>query len=897
MTEPADTQRLRQVNRLLAEALTLTDAQQQAWLAALRGDDAALAPLLRMLLRRAAVETDGFMRHPARHALREASDAGSADAPGDLVGPYRLLRVIGSGGMSEVWLAQRADGTLQREVALKLPHAVWLPGLGARMARERDILAALEHPHIARLYDAGATDAGRPYMAMEFVDGVPIDQHARERALTVEQRLRLFLQVLQAVAHAHARLIVHRDLKPSNILVTREGQVRLLDFGVAKLLSGEGLGDGGITQLAGRAYTPDYASPEQLGGGVLTVGTDVYSLGVVLYELLVGARPPRAHDAAGGTPQTSEYGADVPPASSAVVGDGRLSRRLRGDLDTVLAKALRASPAHRYASVESFAADLQRHLDGEPVLAQPRSVAYRMRKFVARHRLALLSAGAAAGALLLASGIALWQAREAQQQARSARASLVQADAAVDFMMRVLSEGVQGGEAITLDELVLRSETLAEALPATNGIERAMAVDSVAALYISYGNYERAYRLLERSLATLPPDVDTVLSSTLRCKLGHALAGLGRADEAVREIESGLAAAQQRPATASYCHHLRSRVARSINDAPGALLHIERAQQLASDAGRRSARGTALLVADHAYALSLNGQTAAALRRYAAAAALFADAGSSESVPAVSVYNNWAIAMLSAGDPAGALQQLDRSAAISARRSPFRTAPAFVHVNRGVALRALARYDETLEALEQALQSARREASPQFIVYALAAQSQTLLEAGRVEAARESLQRAQAEAAQVAVPPDSPTGLVLLGAEAALAQRDGRLRDAETMLKEVQQRHRRRQLKGGTMALAPLHRSEVASQEGRLDDALQFAEEAVAIARLAQGELPASSLSGQALLTLARVHRARGELDPARVAAQDAQRQLVARVGAMHPLARQADALLIELGR
>lgn len=890
-----DTQRLRQVNRLLAEALALSEAGRQAWLGTLAGEDATLVPLLRSLLARAAVETDGFMRHPARPALREVAEL-PADAPGDRIGPYELLRVLGSGGMSEVWLARRVDGGLQRSVALKLPHAAWLPGLGARMARERDILAALEHAHIARLYDAGVSAEGRPYLAMECVDGLPIDRYVRDNALGVEARLRLFLQVLQAVAHAHARLIVHRDLKPSNILVTADGQSRLLDFGVARLLS-EGDGrDGGVTQFAGRAYTPDYASPEQVRGEPLTVATDVYSLGVVLYELLVGRRPhadDRTDARGDGRPRVQ---VDAPLASRATR-DARLARRLRGDLDTVLAKALRASPAQRYTSVESFAADIQRHLNGEPVLAQPRSTLYLLRKFAGRHRLALTSVAAAVAALLAGTGVALWQAREARQQAELARAGLVRSDASADFMTRVLSEGVQIGEAVTLDELVQRSEALARSLPATNAVERAMAVDAVAGLYISYGNYEHAQTLLQQTLPDLPQDFDAALSSTLRCKLGHALAGRGHIEEAVREIETGLAVARDIPATAAYCHHLRSRVARNINDAPAALSHIERAQQLTRESGRRSLHGMALLVADHAYALSLNGQPGAALRRYAEAVALFADAGRSESAAAISVYNNWAIAMLSAGDPVGALGQLDRSAGISERRSPFRTAPAFVHGNRGVALRMLGRHEESLAALEQALQVARRESSSLFIVYALSGRSITLLETGRAADARESLQMARAEAVQSSVPAGSPTDLVLLSAEAAIARHEGRLREADAALAQIQQRQRRQQFKAGAMALPPLQRADLALLEGRLDDALQLAGQAVAIGRAAQGDLAASAITGQALLTLARVHRARGELDLARAAADDARTQLVARVGAPHPHAQQVEALLRELGR
>ena len=210
---------------------------------------------------------------------------------GALVGPYRLLRELGVGGMGSVWLAERADGTLKRQVALKLPRASWARGLAERMARERDILASLEHPNIARLYDAGTDAQGRPFLALEYVEGQPIDVYCSERALSIRQRLQLLLEVASAVTFAHSRLVVHRDLKPSNILVTADGQVRLLDFGIAKLMEGDRTQETQLTQMAGRALTLDYASPEQIRGEPIGTASDVYSLGVVAYELLAGAKP------------------------------------------------------------------------------------------------------------------------------------------------------------------------------------------------------------------------------------------------------------------------------------------------------------------------------------------------------------------------------------------------------------------------------------------------------------------------------------------------------------------------------------------------------------------------------------------------------------------------------
>lgn len=453
------TDRLRQLNVLLESALALPPERRQDWLDQLPAEHGALLPDLRGLLARAHVETDGFMRQSA-HDLLEAEHL-AGDHAGDRIGPYCLVAEIGQGGMSTVWRALRHDGNLQREVALKLPHAGWAHGIALRMARERDILATLEHPRIARLYDAGLTQQGRPWLAMECVEGLPIDRYCQERQLDVQARLRLFLQVADAVAYAHARLVVHRDLKPSNILVTPGGEVRLLDFGVAKLMEDDGLSEEPLTRQFGRPVTPDYAAPEQLGSRPVGTAADVYSLGIVLFELLAGQRPyalgPRSSDLEGMLLRT-----ELAPAS-AKAADPSTRRALRGDLDTIIAKALRKEPSERYSSVEAFAADVQRHLDGEAVLAQPPSWRYRTRKFLVRHRLPLAAAASVAVSLLVGLGLALWQAAWARQEA-------ARAEHAKDFVTSILRHAQprqgSGGAVLASDLLSVAGERIETELAA-----------------------------------------------------------------------------------------------------------------------------------------------------------------------------------------------------------------------------------------------------------------------------------------------------------------------------------------------------------------------------------------------------------------------------------------------
>ncbi len=405
--------RMAQMNRLLDEALDLDLEGRRRWLDELSSEYEDLKPALsKALLPDAVAEGSNNLTTLPKVDGAEAAEPGNGLQAGELVGPYRLMRLLGAGGMAEVWLAQRADGAFKREVALKLPMLSRpRKDLASRFAHERDILAGLEHPNIARLYDAGVSREGLPYLAMEYVHGEPLTAWCNAHRLGIRERLKLFLQVLDAVQYAHGHQVIHRDIKPSNILVTETGQARLLDFGVAKLLAREDE-QTELTQIYGRALTPDYASPELVRGEVINAAADVYSLGVVLYELLTGSRPYRLKAEASITlleqaivtapverPST-QLGADAGADRSTT--QDKLARRLRGDLDAIVLKALAKEKQERYDSASSLAEDLQRYLSGEPVEARPDSPAYRLGKFVLRHR---TGAAAAAVAMLAVAAV------------------------------------------------------------------------------------------------------------------------------------------------------------------------------------------------------------------------------------------------------------------------------------------------------------------------------------------------------------------------------------------------------------------------------------------------------------------------------------------------------------
>ena len=401
--------RWRLLSPYLDEALDLTPEQRRPWLANLRAQDPELADDLQGLLEeQASLDRDGFL-DGAVIAMQPPSLAGLR------VGAYTLVSPIGRGGMGTVWLAERNDGRFDRKAAVKLLNAALIGRAGEeRFKHEGSLLARLTHPNISNLLDAGVTANGQPYLVLELVEGEHIDDYCTKRQLPIDARVRLFVDVLEAVAHAHANLIVHRDIKPSNVLVRDDGVVKLLDFGIGKLLEGD-VADGHpvVTVEGARALTPEYAAPEQLTGGAITTATDVHALGILLYVLLGGPNP-----AAG----TSRSAADLirvivetdPPRLSDVAPHGKA---LRGDLDNIVAKALKKRPEERYASVTAFAEDLRRYLRQEPVTARADTLTYRASKFVQRRARAV--GAAATAALVIAALVAFYTVRLASERDRA----------------------------------------------------------------------------------------------------------------------------------------------------------------------------------------------------------------------------------------------------------------------------------------------------------------------------------------------------------------------------------------------------------------------------------------------------------------------------------------------
>ena len=532
-------QRWEHVADLFEQLATMPAAQRPAFLNEVCGTDADLHQELTSLLG-AHEQTSGPLDAAPAFNADPADAAGAQDVPGTQVGPYRLLRLIGEGGMGNVWLAERADGVLKRSVALKRPHISWVGSLAERMAQERDILASLEHPNIARLYDAGVSTAGQPYLALEFVEGVPITHYCSAQQLGVRKQLTLFLQVLEAVQYAHAHLIIHRDIKPSNILVSSDARVHLLDFGIAKLLA-QDLSEDASTGFAA-ALTPDYASPEQFRGEGISTASDVYSLGVVLYEMLTGTRPYHLR-AVGGAARAEALTQIEIPVPSQRAADPAVKRITEGDLDAIIGKALRQDPKERYASAEALAADIRRYLDDEPVSAQPDRFGYRARKFIARNRWQSVSAAVAACALIVGAALALWQAHVARQEA--ARAEQVKA-----FVLSMLDSADSdsgAGATTTAVDLLQAARRRVDAELADRPAIAAELMSAIAYGLIGQGRAEDASTLLTKAIdistrVNGPDDARTVGAQVIQ---GEALYMLGKNEEAIALLESAAARAHR----------------------------------------------------------------------------------------------------------------------------------------------------------------------------------------------------------------------------------------------------------------------------------------------------------------------------------------------------------------
>lgn len=524
---------LRRAEEIYFEVERLPDRERAAAARSRCGDDEHLWAEVRSLLEHADVP-EAFLGAPALGPGLLSAAAEGAWVPtaaedgleGTMLGPWRLERRLASGGMGTVYEGVRADGAFEQRVAVKVvKRGMDSEEILERFRVERQVLASLAHPNIARLIDGGMTADGRPYLVMEFVDGWPIDEYCGRAGLSIPDRLRLFQKVCDAVHAAHRHLVVHRDLKPGNILVGADGEPRLLDFGIAKVLSADD-GTGGAAQTVPeqRRLTPEYASPEQIAGRPITTATDIYSLGVILYEVLTGSRPYAFETRTTREIERVVCHEDPPPPSAAVAGGGRsgcgradggdgaawggrvaparMRRQLRGDLDNIVLMAMRKEPERRYSSAEQMGQDIRRHLGGLPVMARRDTVSYRAAKFVRRHAVGVGAAAALALTVVLGAAGFAWQARRASEQRDAAYVARDQAEATTEFLVDMLSsvDPEATGHEVTVRDLLEQMSRRVGSDFEPKPLVKAALMASIGSAYVGLGDYDRAEPYLARSL-------------------------------------------------------------------------------------------------------------------------------------------------------------------------------------------------------------------------------------------------------------------------------------------------------------------------------------------------------------------------------------------------------------
>jgi serine/threonine protein kinase len=877
----------KRLSPLLDAALDLAPAQREAWLATLPPEHADLREALTDLLaRRRAIETDDFLaRLPEFSAAPGAIKLGA----GAIVGPYRLLRELGQGGTSSVWLAELADGSIKRNVALKLPHLGLVDrGIEQRIAREREILAGLEHPHIARLYDAGVDERGRPYLALEYVDGVPPDEYCRAERLNLREKLLLFLNILRAVAFAHARLIVHRDLKPNNILIAAGSDVRLLDFGIARLLqplaNARAPHAAHHTLTGAAALTPAYAAPEQFTGQPVTVATDVYSLGVILFELLTGVSPYAPAARSLGAFELEVLHVE-PPLMSRVARPADV-RDLRGDLDAVVAKAVEKNPADRYASVEAFALDIERHLAAEPIAARPRSLAYVARKFLRRNAWPLSIGSGVVLLLAGALGFAVLQWKNAERQRVMAVERLADSRAAEEFTATVLIENIRPGQTLTFEQLIARSEQIAQDTGSNDLRTRIFATDFLSSWYSANGLYRNAEAILTRTINTLPSG-EPLVGATLRCRRARLRNELGRREDAVAVLDDLIARADADDAIASRCLLERSLVAASNADAPGALAFALEAQRRYDLTGVESVFDRTDILISIGGAYGILGEFGPAHAQYSDALRLFEAAGRSDSRAAANLRDDWSAIWMNSGNPRRALEEIDLGWKIM-----HALAPAAQDTDKRLATRArilaqLGNFDAALVEFGRAAELAAPRGNLANLATIRIGEADVHVQTGRLEQARLDLDAAAATLRQARL---SPTSLISVRYELTRAEwlaARGDTAAARDALARVLALYESQNCCRATRSLALAERALL-----ELDD-LDNAEADAARARELAPPLEADSFSrftGSAWYASAIVFESRGRFREASDAFATAAAQFAGALGDAHPDAVRARA-------
>lgn len=916
----------------LDRALELSADERLAWLALLHAENPDVAAQVEDWLDDLrASDEQGFLdeeadMRPARVALA-----------GVQIGAYRLVEPIGQGGMGSVWLAERSDGRFQGQAAVKLLNASLVGQAGEeRFGREGNILARLAHPQIAHLIDAGVSSVGQPYLVLEYVNGEEIDRYCNSRQLDVDARVRLFVEVLAPVAHAHANLVVHRDLKPSNVLITADGGVKLLDFGIAKLLELDG-GTGDATLLTregASVLTPAYAAPEQVTGGPVTTVTDVYALGVLLYVLLTGRHPagPATTSPAAllravvetDPRRPSEIVRDTRTASAEEVAaittshaasPARLGQLLEGDLDVIVAKALKKNPSERYATVNALADDLRRYLNHEPISARADSFAYRAGKFLRRNRTA--AALAALALLALLAGLvgtltqaerathqamlavaererADQQARDATEQRDFARRQLVRAEAINDLNAFLLADAAPLGTSFTARDLLARAEHLVDRQRGDAEDSRVEMLVAIGRLYGSVGETANEKRILEQAYTASRLIPDASVRAKAACALGGVVVRSGdlpRARQLVREGLEMLPAQPQYAVARVFCHMWGAGVQNWAGDSQAAIAHVQTARTLASESGVASDLLQLKLAMDLAESYRNAGRNREANDAFRDAYERLVTLGREDTERAGTLLNNWGLALYALGQPHEAERMFRRSVQISSADGSGRRVEPILWNNLARPLFDLGRLPEAIALAERAYAGAVREGDEVVI-------NQALFLRGRLHLAKGDLTRAAQLFGEVEprfkrmFPNGHASFASLTSEQALLARARGEMDKAAILADRAVALAEADPQAAELLTRCLVRRSALALLMQRLDAATSDASRAVALEIERNGPGSHSSNMGRAYLTLGRALTEQGKLDQAQAVLTPALEHLQPTLGEDHPDTRSARQLL-----
>ena len=872
----------------LDRVLDLPPSERDACLLSLWSRDAQVAADVEaMLAEHHLLNNEGFLDGPALIEPDESSLAGLR------LGAYTLLSPIGQGGMGSVWLAERSDGRFDRPAALKLLH-VALAGRGEqRFKREGRILGRLTHPHIATLLDAGVSAAGRAYLVLEYVEGLHIDQYCARHGLDVKARVRLFLDVLDAVAHAHANLIVHRDLKPSNVLVSTSGQVKLLDFGIAKLLENDGhaASTTQLTREGGLALTPEFAAPEQLTGGAITTATDVYALGVLLHVLLTGSHP-----AAGTLDSPAElYRAvvDREPRRPSDVVSGPRRGALRGDLDTILLKSLKKDPRARYASVAALASDLRCHLGHEPIAARPDSLAYRAAKFVRRNRTAVAVSALALIAVMAGMVGTLLQMRAARTQRDFAYRQLARAERINHLDEFLLSDTAPGGNPLTINELLDRAARIVsrEDYSGDAGTHIELQI-SIGLQYSARGDVSESLATLESAYALSRSVHEPSVRARAACALAVPLASqfeLARAESLVHEGLGELPHEPQFALDRTFCLLRDAGVAMTTGNTPHAIDSVESANRSLADSPFQSEylKLTVLKTLGAAY---LNGaRYRESIAAYEQAAGQMTRLGYDDTRMAAWLFHDWGLAVAVAGRPSEAERIFRR--ALEIYRGKEDSAPTALLVEYAGALGDLGRTKEAADYAERAYLRAKQTNDLQYLSTSLMARAGIYREQREFARAAAMLDELDA-----LIRPALPAGHYGFGSVASarslLAQAAGNAARALGLANEAVALVDATIKAGGQGAhLLPvllIRRSAIELDNDQPDTAAADARRAIALLEARGTSLEYSVNTGRAYVLLGRALMAQGHIEEARGAARSGAEHLDRALATDHPEAVDA---------